>query len=43
MGLEEVTVCKRVSVSVSVWKCVIAGVKVEGVCVSARFSEPLEF
>ena len=24
------------NMSVSVWKCVIAGVEVEGVCVSAR-------
>ena len=29
-------VCESVNMSVSVWKCVIVNVEVEGVCVSAR-------
>ncbi len=29
-------VCESINMSVSVWKCVIVSVEVEGVCVSAR-------
>lgn len=29
-------VCESMSMSVSVWKCVILSVEVEGVCVSVR-------